>query len=98
MLGFAAVEYPEDLYWPLEIPTFSFVRQCVFAALETDILQGTMFLKAHPCLEHLAFFWSLSGYSDGVSSLQLMSLPQLQVFTGKINQLEEISTPHLPSL
>jgi hypothetical protein len=66
--------------------------------LEADVLQGTIFLKAHPCLEHLAFFGSLSGYSDGVSSLQLMPLPQLQAFTGKINQLKEISTTHLPSL
>ncbi|KAJ7352374.1 hypothetical protein DFH08DRAFT_1078066 [Mycena albidolilacea] len=57
-----------------------------------------MFLKAHPCLEHLAFFGSLCGYSDGISSLQLMPLPQPQAFTGEMNQLKEISTTHLSSL
>ncbi|KAJ7841380.1 hypothetical protein B0H14DRAFT_3457539 [Mycena olivaceomarginata] len=66
--------------------------------LETDTPEGTMFLEAHPCLEQLAFFGSLSGYSDGVSSLQLIPLPQLQAFTGKISQLKEVSYTHLPSL
>ncbi|KAF8207084.1 hypothetical protein K438DRAFT_1962716 [Mycena galopus ATCC 62051] len=66
--------------------------------LDTDTLDGTIFLKAHPSLERLAFFGSLSGHSNGVSSLLLMPLPRLEAFSGKMNQLKEVSSAQLPSL
>ncbi|KAF7375230.1 F-box domain-containing protein [Mycena sanguinolenta] len=67
-------------------------------SLDTDTPEGTAFLAAHPRLENLTFFGSLSGYSNGVSSLPLMPLPRLETFTGKINQLKEISSTQLPAL
>ncbi|KAJ7163943.1 hypothetical protein C8R43DRAFT_946758 [Mycena crocata] len=58
-------------------------------SLETDSVEGSVFLKAHPRLEHVAFFGSLSGYTNGISSLPLVPLPRLFTFTGKINQLKD---------
>ncbi|KAJ6468375.1 hypothetical protein C8R45DRAFT_1105736 [Mycena sanguinolenta] len=67
-------------------------------SLDTDTAEATAFLAAHPRLEHLTFFGSLSGYSNSISSLPLMPLPLLQTFTGKINQLKEVSSTQLPAL
>ncbi|KAJ7116469.1 hypothetical protein C8R44DRAFT_792623 [Mycena epipterygia] len=66
--------------------------------LETDFPEGTKFLKAHPRLENLAFFGGLSGYTNGISSLPLVPLPQLRAFAGKINQLKDVTGTQLPSL
>lgn len=67
-------------------------------SLETDSQDGTNLLKAHPRLETVGFFGGLSGYTDNVSSLPLIPLPRLRTFTGKINQLKDVTGEQLPSL
>jgi hypothetical protein len=65
---------------------------------DVDSLDGQKFLKAHPRLENLEFYGSLSGFADGITSMPLVPLPRLQSFTGKITQLKEVTGTQLPSL
>ncbi|KAJ7454684.1 hypothetical protein FB451DRAFT_1278980 [Mycena latifolia] len=67
-------------------------------SLETDSQEVTNFLKAHPRLENLMFFRSLSGFTSGISSLPLVPLPRLRAFTGKVNQLKGVTGAQLSSL
>ncbi|KAJ6570109.1 hypothetical protein DFH09DRAFT_917578, partial [Mycena vulgaris] len=67
-------------------------------SLETDTEEGKKFLMAHPRLESLAFFGSLSGFTNSITSLPLLPLPSLRTFTGKINQLKDVNGTQLPSL
>ncbi|KAJ7510472.1 hypothetical protein B0H11DRAFT_1959260 [Mycena galericulata] len=67
-------------------------------SLETDPQDSSKFLKAHPRLEKVEFFGSLSGYTDSISSLPLLPLPRLRTFTGRINQLKEVTGDQLPAL
>ncbi|KAJ7911474.1 hypothetical protein B0H13DRAFT_573783 [Mycena leptocephala] len=98
MFDLATVEYSQDIYWPMAVLRSLSLGNVSSRSLETDSQEGTMFLKAHPRLEHLEFFGSLSGYTNGVSSLLLMPLPRLRAFTGKINQLKEVTSTQLSSL
>ncbi|KAJ6608682.1 hypothetical protein B0H10DRAFT_2226628 [Mycena sp. CBHHK59/15] len=67
-------------------------------ALETDTADGATFIKAHPALEKLAFFGNFSPHTHSLSTMPLVPLPRLRVFSGKISQLKELTGDQLPSL